>query len=188
MKRVAFILLIAHAVLPLSAQEQYQPVFSSVFGPRLGVTWIIADPAAFNDAVQLIKPAPGRTYFPVITQFGVNIEQHIRLGSTNSNLLFQEVILIGGVDQNLLLPSASLLIGFRAGFGLEAGIGPFFYITALPTGDIDFITTVVIAVGYTISFSNINIPVDIAFVPVPADGRPRLSLLTGFNFAIGKRQ
>jgi hypothetical protein len=142
----------------------------------VGLTWIVADATAFNDAVQLIRPAPGRTCFPLLTQFGVSIEQHIRLGTTNAKVAFQEVILVGGLEQNLAMPSGSLLPGFRAGFGLEIGIGPFFYMTVPAGGDVAIVTTIVAAIGYTVSFSNVNIPIDVAIVPVPADGRPRISL------------
>jgi hypothetical protein len=183
MRKTICVLTLVLVAFLLPAQEQELPVFSSVFGPRVGLTWIVADPTAFNDAIQLIKPAPGRTYFPILTQFGVSLEQHIRLGSTNAKMAFQEVVLVGGLEQNLAIPSGSLLIGFRAGFGLEIGIGPFFYMTVLSGGDVAIVTTVVAAIGYTVSFSNVNIPIDVAIVPVPADGRPRISLLTGFNFS-----
>jgi len=136
--------------------------------------------------VQNIFPDPERSYFPLFTQFGVHLEQRIRLGTTDHHFAFQEVLLIGGLEQGIAIPSFSLIIGFRFAFGLEFGLGPNIYLSAQNEGlgypSLTPSFTVVYAIGYTFSFQGIHIPIDIAIVPTPADGHIRLSFLTGFNF------
>ena len=91
---------------------------------------------------------------------------------------------VGGLDQNIILPSVNILIGFRSRLGLELGIGP--NITVRWDGySIGVPITVVYAVGWTFVFSDVYIPVDIAVLPTPNDGQIRLTLMTGFNFEIG---
>jgi hypothetical protein len=42
--------------------------------------------------------------------------------------------------------------------------------------------SVAYSVGWTFSFEDVFVPVDLAFIPTPSDGKPRITLLTGFNF------
>lgn len=154
-----------------------------VIGPRVGATVIVARPAEFDNAVQEMYPDSERKYFPVITQFGISLEQRIKLGDTESHFAFQEVITLGGLDQNIVIPSFNFLIGFRSRMGLEIGMGP--NISMKKTGDsIKPTVSVIYAVGWTFSFKDVYVPVDIAVVPTPSDGCPRISVLTGFNFEI----
>jgi hypothetical protein len=154
-----------------------------VIGPRVGASYIMATRIEFDDRIQQIFPDAGREYLPVLTQFGVNFEQRIRLGGTQSHFVFQEVLLFGGLDQNFILPSLSTLIGFRSYAGLEFGLGPNFSITA--DNDVASVAmSVVYAVGWTFSFQGVFVPVNIAIIPTPKDGHFRLTLLSGFNFKV----
>ncbi len=154
-----------------------------VIGPRVGATVIVARPAEFDKAVQEMFPDPGRKYFPLVTQFGISLEQRIRLGFTESHFAFQEVITLGGLDQNIVIPFFSFLIGFRSKMGLEIGMGP--NISMKKSEDsIKPTLSVIYAVGWTFSFKDVYVPVDIAVVPTPSDGYPRISIMTGFNFEI----
>jgi len=150
------------------------------FGPRVGVSYVLASFQDFNDEVQTIFPDASREYIPIFTQFGLNLEQRIRLGSTRSHFAFQEVLLLGGLDQGIFLPSLTVLVGFRSRAGLEFGLGPNL---SLKRDDADMLNVglaVAFSAGWTFSFSNVFVPVDLAFVPSPNGSR--LSLLTGFNF------
>ncbi len=151
----------------------------TAFGPRVGVSYVLVGSQEFNDAVQKIFPDDSRQYIPIFTQFGLNLEQRIRLGDTQSHFAFQEVLLLGGVDQGIFLPSLSVLVGFRSRAGLEFGLGPNLSL-ARSSGSIGVSLAVVFSVGWTFAFSNVFVPVDLAFVPSPEGSR--LSLLTGFNF------
>ncbi|MBA7633384.1 hypothetical protein ES703_40950 [subsurface metagenome] len=154
-----------------------------IFGPRVGISYIMANPDDFNDSVQEVFPDKNRKYFPVFTQFGINLEQRIRLGGTRSHFAFQEVLLIGGLDQNIVLPALNLLIGFRSHAGLEFGLGPNITMSRATEGP-GVTVSVVYAVGWTFAFKNVFVPVDLCIVPTPSDGHPRLTLLTGFNFEV----
>lgn len=153
-----------------------------VYGPRVGVSYIVTDPAEFNESVQEMFPDSDRKYFPIITQFGLNLEQRIRLGNTASHFAFQEVLIIGGLDQNLIIPSLSVLIGFRSRAGLELGLGPNVSLKRSADGPAGVGLSVVYALGWTFDFSGVYVPVNLAVVPTPSDGAPRITLLTGFNF------
>ncbi|MBN1686890.1 MAG: hypothetical protein JW852_09565 [Spirochaetales bacterium] len=152
-----------------------------IIGPRVGATYIFANWEAFDTLMQQIFPDPERNYTPLITQFGVNVEQRIRLGETQSHFAFQEVLVLGGLDQNFMLPSLSTLIGFRSHTGLEFGLGPNFTISS-HGGRAKFAMSVVYAVGWTFAFQGVYVPVNIAIVPTPKDGHIRLTAMSGFNF------
>ncbi len=152
-----------------------------IFGPRVGISYVVVNPDDFNNSVQEVFPDDNREYFPVFTQFGINLEQRIRLGGTKSHFAFQEVLVIGGLDQNIVLPSLNLLIGFRSHAGLEFGLGPNISMSRSTEGP-GVTVSVVYAVGWTFSFKNVFVPVNFAIVPTPSGGHPRLTLLTGFNF------
>jgi hypothetical protein len=169
-------------VAALSAAQEGEgepPRLELAFGPRVGVSYVLVGSQEFNDAVQEIFPDPSREYFPIFTQFGLNFEQRIRLGDTRSHFAFQEVLLLGGVDQNFYLPSLSVLIGFRSRTGLEFGMGPNLSLKR-SSGSTEPSLAVVFSAGWTFMFSNVFVPVDLAFVPSPEGSR--LTLLTGFNF------
>ena len=169
------------AAVSIGAQEADER-FQFVFGPRVGATYIFVDDwTSYDNTIQKAFPDNARTYFPVITQFGLNIEQRIRLGTTKSHFAFQEVLLVGGIDQNVVIPSLSTLIGFRSQAGLEIGIGPNFAMS-VKDGNPVLGMSVVIAAGWTFSFEGVYVPVNIAIVPTPRDGSPRLTIVTGFNF------
>ena len=152
-----------------------------VFGPRVGVTYIAVNPEEFNKSLQETYPDESRSYFPMMTQFGVNLEQRIRLGDTDSHFAFQEVLVIGGIDQNIFLPSLSVLIGFRSRVGLEFGLGPNVTLVRSEEGLVPNLS-VIYAAGWTFNFRDVFVPVNIAVVPTPTDGHPRVSFMTGFNF------
>jgi hypothetical protein len=176
------LLFLCLGALVAAAQDSDPPRrLEIVFGPRVGVSYILAPFRDFDASVQRIFPDDSRQYIPIFTQFGLNLEQRIRLGNTQSHFAFQEVLLVGGIDQNIVLPSLSILIGFRSRKGLEFGLGPNLSLKR-SADDIGVGLSVVYSVGWTFSFADVFIPVDLAFVPTPSDSNPRFTLLTGFNF------
>jgi hypothetical protein len=178
---LAFLLFLAFAVLPALAQEQEKTKrLEIVYGPRVGVTWVVTSQEDFDAAIQGVFPAD-REYFPIFTQFGFNLEQRIRLGNTQSHFAFQEVLILGGLDQNIILPSFSVMIGFRSRIGLEFGLGPNVALRRSSEGPgVDL--SVAYSLGWTFAFEDVFVPVDLAVIPTPSDGNPRITLLTGFNF------
>ena len=157
------------------------PRVSHIFGPRVGATYIAVDPDDFDERMREVFPNSDRSYFPLITQFGVNLEQRILLGDSGHHFAFQEVLIIGGLDQNIFIPSGTVIIGFRFKGGFEVGLGP-----NISLARVDEETkaglTVAYAIGYTFTFQDVFVPLNLAVVPTPLDGHPRFTLLTGFNF------
>jgi hypothetical protein len=80
------------------------------------------------------------------------------------------VVLAGGLDQGVVLPSLSWLVGIRTPEGVEFGAGPNF--TPLGVG-------LVAAFGVTVRTGALNVPLNFALAP--SRSGLRVSVLTGFN-------
>ncbi len=159
------------------AQEPEGPeAFSLIFGPRLGVSGFYPTDG-FKSSVN--KLFPGKEYFPAVSLFGITVEQRILLGQTRSHFAFQEVVLVGGLEQGIALPEAAVLIGYRDYSGFEIGAGPILQLEGIG---------VVVAIGYTLSFKGMYVPVDLSLI-IPNSDRPAsIALTPGFNFQVGKRE
>jgi hypothetical protein len=162
----------------LSAEETEAPeAFSFILGPRVGCSCILTTEENFTSS--LTPYFSSGNYFPVITLFGVNFEQRILLGETRSHFAFQEVVLLGGLEQGMILPEATLLIGYRDSSGFEFGIGPILHLSGIG---------VITAVGWTFSYRGVYIPVDISLV-LPNKEKPiQIGFTTGFNFLTHKKE
>ncbi len=128
-------------------------------GPRIGAT--------------LIGPGTAADYFssqgknPIITQFGWQFEGRLFTTGNGVQGLIEFVPLIGGIEQGLFVPSASLLLGIRSGGKntFEFGIGPNFSVSKNYRRQSVGAVGVVIACGTSFKSDNIYFPVTIAFVP-----------------------
>ena len=78
--------------------------------------------------------------------------------------------LVGGLEQSVLLPSLSWMVGVRTRDGAEFGVGP----NVTPAG-----TALVLATGFTFRTGTMNIPLNAAVVPSKAG--TRFTLLSGFS-------
>ena len=56
--------------------------------------------------------------------FGWQFEHPFDLGSDAPTLVTELVLLAGGLEQNVFLPSATWLVGLRRANGLEFGLAP----------------------------------------------------------------
>lgn len=139
-------------------------------GPRLGCTllyngnegtWGIA----MEDSLLLEKDIP-----LLISQFGYHVDFSV-FTSNQINPVIQFDGLIGGVEQGLLLPSLSMLVGLRFSEQFEFGIGPNISLSG---------TGVVAAIGYNFKNEDVYFPVN--FAVVYSEGYFRFTLLAGFNF------
>jgi len=132
-------------------------------GPRLGVTYILE-----GELTRGLKE--DFDVNPFITQFGWQFErQYFSLNSGVAGLV-EGVVLVGGLEQNVFLPSASLLVGIRGAKGFEFGFGPNLSLAG---------AGMVFAVGMNVQAGELNFPVNFAFVPSPKGAR--FTLLCGFN-------
>lgn len=132
-------------------------------GPRFGLTLLsqgVVDELAKRDIV--VRPN--------ITQFGWQFERQFFTRDNGSTMVSEWVALVGGMEQGVMLPSVSWLVGMRTRDGAEFGIGP----NITPAG-----TAMVFAAGMTFRTGAANIPVNVAIVPSRAG--TRVTLVTGFS-------
>ena len=191
MKRLLLTLLILIA-LQSSAQIQYSSTNAANYdsqvqkntGPRFGLTYITNGKLTAD-----IEEEFGITS-NLISQFGFQFEKQI-MGDENIAGILEGILFIGGVDQGLFLPSVSGMFGVRNKDSWELAVGP-----NLSVGG----AAMVVGFGKSFNFGNINIPVNIAWVPsnsrqndyLDNDGNNiteteksghRFTLTVGFNMA-----
>ena len=90
-----------------------------------------------------------------ITQYGWQLETKF-IDSEDVAGLVEWVFLVGGMEKGLFLPSVSSLFGMRTQSGIEAAFGPNLSLSGV---------AMVLAVGVTIKTGNLNIPINLSFVP-----------------------
>jgi hypothetical protein len=132
-------------------------------GPRFGLT-LLSDGIVGKLAERDIAVRP------YITQFGWQFEKQFFTRDSGVTMVTEWVALVGGMEQSVLLPSLSWLVGIRTRDGAEFGIGP----NITPAG-----TAMVFATGMTFRTGALNIPVNVAVVP--SKSGTRVSVLTGFS-------
>lgn len=135
-------------------------------GPRFGVT-------ALSSGIRAKLAERDIEVAGAVTQFGWQFErQFIGLddGEAAISPVTELVLLVGGLEQGVLLPSVSWLVGLRSARGTEVGVGP----NLTPAG-----AALAIAAGITIRQRSVNIPVNVAVVP--SQSGVRVSLLTGWT-------
>lgn len=136
-------------------------------GPRFGVAYLVGGSVTAERA--------GKHVAPVVSLFGWQLEHQFETGRKDLPVPMTEIVLLaGGMEQGVFLPSASWLIGLRKTNGWEAGVGP----TLTGAG-----VQLAAAAGVTYSLGSINVPVNLAVAP----GRrgASISLTTGFNVRHG---
>jgi len=146
----------------------------------------VIEPPTFNKTVNLSGPRFGMTALgqgvvdelqkrsitvgPNISQFGWQFEKQFYSKSSGLAAVNEWVLLAGGLEQGVVLPSLSWLVGLRTREGAEFGIGP----NVTPAG-----VSLVLAAGVTMRTGTFNVPVNVAVVPSRVG--TRVSVLTGFN-------
>lgn len=144
-------------------------------GPRVGLTAIGS--GSSNEWLS------DNGYSSIISQFGWQFETRIFTTESGTSGLMEWVLLVGGVEKGLFLPSASMLFGIRDGkSGLEFGLGPNLSVAGFG---------MTFAVGGSIKSGNIYFPINLALVPsvkntwndagVKKATGLRVSLLIGFS-------
>jgi hypothetical protein len=131
-------------------------------GPRFGVAYLTrGSETARNE---------NRPFSPLTSLFGWQVEHPFDLGSDMPTLMTEVVVMVGGLEQNVFLPSATWLIGLRQTNGVEFGVGP------MLTGSG---TQLAFAAGITQRFERVNIPVNVAISPARVGAA--ISVTAGFN-------
>lgn len=134
-------------------------------GPRVGAAYLIGGSVTAERA--------GRSVSPLMSLFGWQLEHPFDTGMHATIVPMTELVLLaGGIEQGIVLPSVSWLLALRKPNGWEAAIGP----TLTGAG-----VQLAFAGGVTHTFGKLNIPVNLAVAP----GRrgASISVTTGFNTA-----
>jgi hypothetical protein len=158
--RICCLMILLTISLTLFSQEEVE----SYFGPRIGGTLITGQLA---DKLKTDYKAN-----PFVTQFGWQFEYRFFTTQKGVTGIVELIPLVGGVEQNLFLPSFSSLVGMRSKKGFEFGIGPNASVTGFG---------VVFAVGCSIKTNEINWPIN--FVIFPSTEGMRYTILLGFNIS-----
>jgi hypothetical protein len=133
-------------------------------GPRVGMT-------VLSDGVRAaLRDQRGIDIGPMISQFGWQKERRFLSSPSGFTGVTEFVLLVGGMDQGVLLPSVNWLVGARTAEGVEFAAGP-----NLTSAGV----ALAVATGVTFRTGNLNIPVNLA--AVPSRNGLRLSFLVGFN-------
>jgi len=160
----------AFLILGLSTPAMCQPIVPppadviALSGPRVGFTVLS------QGSVDTLKKDNQITVAPLISQFGWQFEKQFYSTQSGPTAVTECVVLLGGLDQGVAIPSLNWLVGLRTKEGTEFGIGP----NITPAG-----VALAIAAGVTIRAGVINVPVTLA--AVPSKYGTRVSVLTGFT-------
>ncbi|KAA3618293.1 MAG: hypothetical protein D8M58_20535 [Calditrichaeota bacterium] len=174
---------------PLFAQswKQNKPVeFAerNMGGPRLGVTVIPGNG-------RLVQKLKDEGIGSTISQFGWHFEWQVVPKGGGPSFIVEFIPLVGGVEYGKVIPSATLAMGIRMPNGIEFGIGPNVLIgltekKAEGIGDpvkkkTDLQSALTIAVGKSINYSGVSIPINLVYTTNP-DGN-RISVVFGYAIA-----
>jgi hypothetical protein len=136
---------------------------ANLSGPRFGLT-LLADGVVKKLAERDIVVSPH------ISQFGWQFERQFYTRDSGVTMVTEWVALVGGLEQSVVLPSLSWMVGVRTRDGAEFGIGP----NVTPAG-----TALVFATGMTFRTGAFNIPLNVAVVPSKSGSR--VSVMSGFS-------
>jgi hypothetical protein len=152
---------------PARSQPPQLPAYArtaDLSGPRFGLT-LLADGVVKRLAERNVQVGPH------ISQFGWQFEkQFYTRDSGGVTMVTEWVTLVGGLEQNVVLPSLSWIVGVRTRDGAEFGVGP----NITPAG-----TALVLATGMTFRTGAMNVPINVAVVP--SKSGTRVSVISGFS-------
>lgn len=162
----------AHAallVLGLSTPALSQPMVPpaaetvSLSDPRFGSTFL-------SDGIVRKLGDNAIHVGPLITQFGWQFEKQFYSAEGPVTAMTEWVVLFGGLEQGVALPSLTCMVGLRTRNGAEFGVGP--NLTAAEAA-------LASAGGGTFRAGALNVPVNLAMVP--SKSGVRVSVLSGFS-------
>jgi len=152
MKRILLTLALGLGLLTANAQIE------KLAGPRLGFTFISAGPIAdvLNEGFDNDIEMNGSTGSAMTTLYGWQWESRFADGGGQIVGIVEWIVLVGGMEKGLFLPSASSIIGARMDNGLEFGVGPNLSLSGIG---------MVFGVGYNFKSGNLNLPINISVIP-----------------------
>jgi len=152
MKKILLTFVLALGLLTANAQIE------KLAGPRLGFTYITAGPIAdfIHDGFDFDEDDKfGSSGAAFTTLYGWQWESRFADGGNITGIV-EWIVLVGGMEKGMFLPSASSIIGARTDNGLEFGVGPNLSLSGVG---------MVFGIGYNFRSGNLNLPVSISFIP-----------------------
>ena len=154
MKKILLTLVLGLGLLTANAQIE------KLAGPRIGFTFITPGPIAdvLNEGFDFDEDEDGGygSTGPGFTSlYGWQWESRFADGGNITGIV-EWVVLVGGMEKGLFLPSASSIIGARMDNGLEFGVGPNLSLSGIG---------MVFGMGYNFKSGNLNLPINISFIP-----------------------
>ncbi len=154
MKKIFLTISLFTLLLTVNAQTD------KLSGPRIGFTFIGAGPVADFINTKDIDALDNAGFFgeegnAFLTQYGWQWETRFADGYDITGLV-EWIVLVGGMEKGLFLPSVSSLVGVRTSSNLEFAFGPNLSLSGIGA---------VLAVGYNFKIGEINLPMNIAFRP-----------------------
>jgi len=152
LKRILLTLALGLGLLTANAQIE------KLSGPRVGGTFISAGPIAdfIHDGFDFDEDDKyGSTGAAFTSLYGWQWESRFADGGNITGIV-EWIVLVGGMEKGMFLPSASSIIGARTDNGLEFGVGPNLSLSGVG---------MVFGVGYNFRSGNLNLPVSISFIP-----------------------
>ena len=152
-------------------------------GPRIGLTYV-PDVKYLRRNGKLVEGLEQNGIGSIISQFGWHFEWLVTPEGGGPSFVTQLVPFIGGVEYATVIPSVSLVLGIRLPAGFEFGLGPnvLFNFGELKNDGAErgnpVNTSLLAAVGKSINFSGVSIPLNLA-VSVNNDGT-RISFVFGY--------
>ena len=158
MRKIILIFILVFSICSLDAQIQ------SLEGPRLGMVYISTSPGStfLNGDLKLedlfeIGPNYDDIARGAITSlYGWQWESRFADGGGDVTGIVEWIALAGGMDRGKFLPSLSSMVGARTSSGFEFAIGPNLSLSGI---------SMVFGLGYNFKSGNLNLPINIAFVP-----------------------
>ncbi len=151
MKKLLLTLVLGSGILIANAQIE------KLAGPRLGFVSISPGPLAdfLHDGFDF-EGQYGSTGAAFTTLYGWQWESRFADGGGEIVGIVEWIVLVGGMEKGMFLPSASSIIGARMDNGLELGVGPNLSLSGIG---------MVFGVGYNFKSGNLNLPINISVIP-----------------------
>ncbi len=153
--------------LPPGFRQDY--VERDLSGPRLGFTAALGDGAVYRT---LRENDMGR----LVSQFGWQFEHQVVPLGRGPQLITEAIPLVGAVEYGKFIPSLTLALGARSRSGYEIGMGPSFTAVNAAGGSS---VGLVFAVGKTLDYSGVCLPINFAVATHPKG--TRFTLLAGYS-------
>ena len=159
MKKQNYIRLTIISILMISMIYTTKAQVKTNSGPRFGIT--VLTPGLLGDILNGDRDLGDETEInytqkqAVMSQFGWQWET-VLIEGEEFNGIVEWIGFIGGLERGTIVPSFSSLIGIRKNAGFEIAMGPTLSLTGIG---------LVVAAGHTFKSGDLNIPINLAFVP-----------------------